>query len=87
MGNLASTYQHQGKWDEAEKLQIEVMNARQAKLGSDHLDTLISMGDLAWTYQSQGRWDEAEKLQIEVMSARQAKLGSDHPDTLIAWQI
>ena len=58
------------------------MNARKAKLGSDHPYTLTSIANLACTYRNQGRWDEAEKLEVDVMNARKAKLGSDHPDTL-----
>ena len=81
INNLACTYMNQGKWDEAEKLFVDVMNARKAKLGSDP-DTLTSMANLASTYSNQGRWDEAEKLEVDVMNASKAKLGSDHPDTL-----
>jgi hypothetical protein len=75
-------FHHVGSWDEAEKLQVDVMNARKTKLGSDHPDTLTSMANLASTYRNQGRWDEAEKLQVDVMNARKTKLGSDHPHTL-----
>ncbi|KAF8311017.1 putative kinesin [Amanita rubescens] len=82
MANLATTYWNQGRWDEAEKLQTDVMNALKAKLGLDHTDTLISMGNLASTYRHQGRLDEAVKLQMDVMNGFKAKLGSDHPDTL-----
>src|SRR6266550_2502693 len=83
MHNLALTYQNQGRWDEAEKLQVEVINARKAKLRlADHPDTLKTMHNLSLTYQDQGRWDEAEMLQVEVINARKAKLGSDHPNTL-----
>jgi hypothetical protein len=33
MANLASTYSHwQGRWDEAEKLEVEVMKARKEHL-------------------------------------------------------
>ncbi|KAF8331777.1 hypothetical protein F5887DRAFT_1081116 [Amanita rubescens] len=49
MDNLASTYQNQGRWDEAEKLQVKVMNAIKAKLGSDHPDTLCTMHNLLHT--------------------------------------
>ena len=92
MGSLAVTYWNQGRWGDAEKLQIEVMNARQdlEKHESNHPHILTIRADLARTYLQQGRWDEAEKLQIEVMNARQEKFGSDHPDTLtskreLAW--
>ena len=69
-------------WGEAEKLQVEVMNARNTKLGSDHPDTLTSMANLASTYRNQGRWDEAEKLDVVVVNTRKMKLGSEHPHTL-----
>ena len=84
VGNLASTYWNQGRWDKAEKLEVDVMNAFKAKLGLDHPHTLTSMGNLASTYWNQGRWDEAEKLEVDVMNAFKAKLGSDHPHTLIS---
>ncbi len=67
---LAVTYWYQGRWDEAEKLNVEVMNARKAKLGVDHPNTLGTMHTLASTYWSQGRWDEAEKLLVEVLNTR-----------------
>jgi tetratricopeptide repeat protein len=35
MANLASTYRHQGRWEEAEKLEIQVMETRKTKLGAD----------------------------------------------------
>src|SRR6266550_1981912 len=83
MANLALTYWNQGRWDEAEKLEMDVMNESKRKLGLDHPDTLTSMANLASTYRDQGRWDEAEKLQMDVMNARKTKLGLDHPDTLV----
>ncbi|KAF7540081.1 hypothetical protein G7054_g1707 [Neopestalotiopsis clavispora] len=71
-----------GQWGEAEQLQVEVMETRKARFGSDHLDTLTSMNDLASTYGDQGRYEEAEELQVKVVEARKAKLGLDHPHTL-----
>ncbi|OBS15388.1 hypothetical protein FPOA_13777 [Fusarium poae] len=82
MANLASTYRNQGRWEEAEKLFVEVMETSKAKLGVDHPDTLTSMANLASTFWNQGRWEEAEKLDVEVMETSKAKLGVDHPDTL-----
>ncbi|KAF2478029.1 uncharacterized protein BDR25DRAFT_348315 [Lindgomyces ingoldianus] len=49
MANLASTYWNQGRWDAAEKLEVEVMETRKKKLGADHPDTLTSMANLAST--------------------------------------
>jgi hypothetical protein len=64
MANLASTYWNQGRWGEAEKLSIQVIETSKTKLGADHPSTLTSMANLASTYRSQGRWEEAETLQV-----------------------
>ena len=50
MSNLALNYQNQGRWDEAEKLQVEVMETCKVKMGLDHPDTLTAMNNLASTY-------------------------------------
>ncbi|SPO02478.1 uncharacterized protein DNG_05151 [Cephalotrichum gorgonifer] len=82
MGNLASTYRNQGGWDDAEKLDVQVMEMSKTKLGEDHPSTLTSMANLASTYRNQGRWEDAEELFVQVMETRKTKLGEDHPDTL-----
>ncbi|KAJ5301615.1 hypothetical protein N7508_006478 [Penicillium antarcticum] len=79
---LATAYSLEGRWEEAEKLDVQVMETRTTKLGEDHLDTLTSMDNLALTYWDQGRWDEAEQLQAQVTKTRKTRLGEDHPDTL-----
>ncbi|KAL4889182.1 hypothetical protein BDV59DRAFT_210483 [Aspergillus ambiguus] len=73
--DLASTYWKQGRWKEAEELQLQV-------LGLEHPDTLTSMNSLASTYRYQGRLKEAEELQLQVMETRKQVLGSGHPKTL-----
>ncbi|KAG4427745.1 hypothetical protein IFR05_016773 [Cadophora sp. M221] len=47
MANLASTFADQGRWEEAEKLELQVMETRKTKLGANHPDTLTSMNNLA----------------------------------------
>ena len=64
MGNLASTYSDQGRWNEAEQLEVQVMNMRKKLLSEEHPHTPTAMGDLALTYKNQGRWNEAEKLGV-----------------------
>jgi hypothetical protein len=34
MANLASTYRKQGRWEVAEKLEVEVLETRKTKLGA-----------------------------------------------------
>ena len=81
MNNLASTYAEQGRWEEAEKLHIQVLDAK-IVLGAEHPDRLRSLNNLATTYRSQSRWDEAEKLYLQTLEARERVLGTEHPDTL-----
>jgi hypothetical protein len=49
MGNLASTYRNQRRWNEAEQLDVQVMDMRKKLLGAEHPDTLTSVGNLAST--------------------------------------
>ena len=46
-GPPTSTYRNQGRWDDAEKLDMQVMETSKTKLGVDHPDTLTSMANLA----------------------------------------
>ncbi|KAH6681362.1 hypothetical protein B0J14DRAFT_633104 [Halenospora varia] len=78
-GNI---YQDQGRWKEAEKLFVQVMETRKRVLGQEHPDTLTSIANLASTYWNQGRWEEAEKLEVQVVETRKRVLGQEHPDTL-----
>jgi hypothetical protein len=70
MANLALTYRDQGRWKEAEELDVQVMETRKRVLGAEHPDTLTSMANLASTYRNQGRWKEAEELEVQVMETR-----------------
>jgi hypothetical protein len=59
MADLAVTYSNQGQQDEAEKLEVQVMEIREKKLGADHPDTLTSKNNLVFTWKGQGRDIEA----------------------------
>ncbi|KAK4119091.1 hypothetical protein N657DRAFT_650498 [Parathielavia appendiculata] len=62
MANLASTYQNQGRWKEAESLEVQVMETSKRVLGEEHPDTLTSMANLAHTWKSQARLGDALSL-------------------------
>ena len=64
MANLASTFWNQGRWKEAEELDVQVMETRKRVLGLEHPSTLTSMANLASTFWNQGRWKEAEELEV-----------------------
>ena len=54
MGNLANSYDHAGRQDEALKLHEEVLTLLRKLLGPEHPDTLWAMGNLAASYNNLG---------------------------------
>jgi hypothetical protein len=82
MASLAATYHAQERYDEAEKIKVEVLALRRDVLGEKHPDTIESMAELAVTYHAQERYDEAEKIKVEVLALRRNVLGEKHPDTI-----
>ena len=46
MTNLAVTYREQGRWNEAEQLQVQVVEMRKKLIGAEHPDTLSSMANI-----------------------------------------
>ncbi|KAF4616252.1 hypothetical protein G7Y89_g15154 [Cudoniella acicularis] len=82
--HISRFYWEQGRSDEAEKLEVEVLDQRKEVLGPKHPDTIMAMANLALTWRQQGRFDEAEKLQVEVLDLRKEVLGPKHPDTILA---
>ena len=74
----------QGYESEAEKLQIQVLDARSRTFGEEHLDTISAMNNLASTYDSLGKYADAAKLQIKVLDLRNKVLGEEHQNTISA---
>ncbi|KAK5725137.1 hypothetical protein LTR17_013250 [Elasticomyces elasticus] len=66
IANLALTRSNQSRWNEAEELQVKVMEARLKLLGKGHRDTISVMNDLALTFSEQGRLNDVEELQYKV---------------------
>jgi hypothetical protein len=81
MGNLASTYRNQGRWKEAEELELQVIEMRKRVLGVEHPETLLSMNNLAFAWKSGGRDREALALMEECIQLRTRVLGPHHPHT------
>jgi hypothetical protein len=70
-----------GRYVEAEKLLVRVMEVRKQELGLEHPDTLFSMSTLAPIYAIQKRWEEAEELAMRVLEICKRVLGPEHPST------
>jgi serine/threonine protein kinase len=82
VNSLAVLYTKQKKYEEAERLFDEVLEARKRKLGDDHPETLESKNDLALLYKEQAKYQQAEKLLLEAVEGRRLKLGDKHPHTI-----
>lgn len=52
----------QGHYNEAEGLDMLVLDENKRLFGTEHSETLESIGSLSATYESQGKWAEAEEL-------------------------
>ncbi|KAF8981376.1 Tetratricopeptide repeat-domain-containing protein [Cyathus striatus] len=76
MNNLASTYSNLGKWNEAEELEVHVLEICTKLLGGEHPDTLRSMNNIAMIYSNLGKWNEAKELQVHVLKIHTKVLGN-----------
>jgi hypothetical protein len=52
MANLVPTYRNQGRWKEAEELEVQVRETRKRVLGAEHPSSLTSMNYLAYTWRT-----------------------------------
>jgi len=83
MANLASACQCLGKYTEAEKLNIQVLDARNRIFGVDHPETINAMENLATTYQNLGNYAEAEKLEAQAHELKRRVPGAGFPHEII----
>jgi tetratricopeptide (TPR) repeat protein len=82
LSTLASELEEQGKYDEAETLYREAMEAMRETLGSRHPSTLTSLSNLGKLLHRKGDLDAAGPLLREAVEGMRATLGSEHPATL-----
>jgi hypothetical protein len=74
----------QGRHEEAELLEHEILTVLKRLYGDEHPDTLASAGNLAICIFDQGRHDEAKAILKDVLDAQKRTKGESHPDTLSA---
>jgi hypothetical protein len=84
MANLARTYADQGRWKEAEELEVQVVETSKRVLGEQYPDTLIQMSNLAITLKERGQNADAIKLREECVRLWTLALGADHPRALLS---
>ena len=77
---LSSLMVCEGRWNDAEKLQIRQIELDATENEGQDADALVS--DLAITYKNQGRWEEAEELQMWTIETSTREFGPKPPPTL-----
>jgi tetratricopeptide (TPR) repeat protein len=80
LDSLASLYEAQGKWVEAEPLYQRTLAIQENLLGLDHPDVADNLNNLAIVYKAQGKYSEAESLYKRALAIREKANGPDHPD-------
>ncbi|RJE25535.1 hypothetical protein PHISCL_02147 [Aspergillus sclerotialis] len=72
----------QGCCNEAEKLDLQILEEKKQEFGTEHSETLESIANLASTYEDQGRWSEVEELDQFMLEKRTRLYGRTHALTL-----
>ena len=80
--NLGLLLQAQGQLEKAEVLYREALEARRARFGNWHPETLDSINCLGTLLQDQGQLEDAGVLLREALDGCRATLGNRHPETL-----
>ena len=73
-----------GYFEESERLFREALQARRAKWGEEHPDTLCVVNNLGLVLFAQAKYDEVEPLFAQALASKRTLLGDTHPDTLTA---
>lgn len=77
LNNLASFYQSQKKYGEAETLFFQALTINQRL--ENQLELAISLNNLAGLYKTQRKYAEAETLYLQALAIKQTTLGEPHP--------
>ena len=68
MNNLGLVLERQGKYEEAESLNLRALEEREKILGPEHPDTLTSVSNLGRLLEIRGKYKEAEVMYAEVVA-------------------
>jgi hypothetical protein len=81
--SLALIYRSQGRLQDAEEMELKVVEQRTAIFGEDSSNTRKAMRNLILTYLAQEKFQEAKCLVLKVLKMDKRIIGRDHLDTLI----
>ena len=82
LGAIAYAYSRQERYQEAEEIQVGILEQRKEK-GGEMEGTLAAMSNLALTYIKLRRLEEAEQLFSRVRDLQPRLLGLEHPNSIM----
>jgi tetratricopeptide (TPR) repeat protein len=68
--------------DEAEELQLQVLETSLRVVGDRNPTTIVHMSNLAATYDAKHQWQKAEPVWVQVLDEIVKTRGADHPEVL-----
>ncbi|KAJ5241542.1 uncharacterized protein N7469_003133, partial [Penicillium citrinum] len=71
---------NQGRWGEAEQIEIQILNTNKTKLGEDYSEILEHMVNFTTMFSNQNRWNKVEQFEMQILETRRTKFGMDHSD-------
>lgn len=81
MINVATQYEHIGKYAEAEEVLLRTVGIWR-KLAPEHPNALSATNNLGNLYRVQGRLPEAHALLVQTLTGARKAWGPEHPNTL-----
>lgn len=91
MHSLAAIYQDQNQWEEAEQLQVQVIEARKTKLRENHPVKLMNVCNFACIWKLSGRNAEVMNMMRYGLVKQKRILSLNHQhalnicDAFLAW--
>ncbi len=83
LNNLASSYESQGRYDEAEPLYRSALEIGEKTLGAEHPKYATWLNNLAGLLRATDRYEEAEPLYRRALEIGEKTLGAEHPSVAI----
>ena len=84
MNDLAGVYTELARYEDAERMMLEALEARLALFGDQEEGVLTLKNNLAFLYDQLGRYSESEPLHSEVLEKRLRLAGEENVLTLIS---
>ena len=79
-GNLANVYKDEGRYAEAEPLDLRSLAIYKKALGPEHREVGRALNNLGLLHENAGRYADAEPIFKQALAIREKALGPDHPE-------